>query len=53
MGFIVWLLIGLIASIWASADASDRDKSGCLVFILVFFGGPLGLIIWLLIRPEK
>jgi hypothetical protein len=53
MGAIIWLAIGLIASIWASSDASDRGKSGCLVFLLVFLGGPIGLIIWLLIRPEK
>ncbi|MCB2288299.1 hypothetical protein LGK97_00780 [Clostridium sp. CS001] len=53
MLIIIWFLIGLIASIWALSDASDRGKSGCLVFILVFFGGPIGLVIWLLIRPEK
>ena len=53
MLIIIWFLIGLIASIWALSDASDRGKSGCLVFLLVFLGGPIGLIIWLLIRPEK
>lgn len=50
---LIWLLIGLVASIWALSDASDRGKSGCLVFLLVFLGGPIGLIVWLLIRPEK
>lgn len=53
MGGIIWFLIGLVCSIWAAQDASDRDKSGCLVFILVFFLGPIGLVIWLLIRPER
>lgn len=50
---IIWFLIGLVSSIWAASDAADRGKSGCLVFILVFFLGPIGLIIWLLIRPER
>ena len=50
---IIWFIVGLICSIWASMDAADRGKSGCLVFILVFLTGPVGLIIWLLIRPGK
>jgi cbb3-type cytochrome oxidase subunit 3 len=48
---IIWFLIVLICSIWAAIDASNREKSACLVFLLVFFLGPIGLIIWLLIRP--
>jgi hypothetical protein len=50
---IIWLVIGFIACIWAASDASDRGKSGCLVFLLILLGGPIGFIIWLLIRPEK
>lgn len=50
---IIWFLIWLFCSIWAVTDASERGKSGCLVFILVFVLGPIGLIIWLLIRPEE
>lgn len=50
---IIWFLFGFICSIWAAMDAVDRGKSGCLVFILVFLLGPIGLVIWLLIRPEK
>jgi hypothetical protein len=53
MGAILWFLIVFCCCIWAAMDASARDKSGCLVFILVLFLGPIGLIIWLLIRPEK
>ena len=53
MGAIIWFLIGLVCSIWATIDASNRGKSGCLVFLLVFLLGPIGLIIWLLIRPEE
>lgn len=49
----IWFLIGLIASIWAASDAENRGKSGCLVFLLVFLLGPVGIILWLLIRPEE
>ncbi len=39
--------------IWAYGDAEKRGKSGCLVALLVFLlAFPVGLIIWLIIRPE-
>jgi predicted membrane metal-binding protein len=34
------------------ADARRRGKSPLLVTLLVFFFFPLGLILWLLSRPE-
>ncbi|NUM53893.1 MAG: hypothetical protein HUU46_09645 [Candidatus Hydrogenedentes bacterium] len=38
--------------IWAFSDAQQRGKSGCLVALLVLLlVWPVGLIIWLLIRP--
>ena len=46
------LYIGSI--IWAYSDAEKRGKSGCLVALLVFLATwPVGLIIWLLIRPHE
>lgn len=37
---------------WAYQDAEKRGKSGCLVSLLVLLATwPVGLIIWLLIRP--
>lgn len=37
---------------WAYRDAEQRGKSGCLVALLVFLlTWPVGLIIWILIRP--
>ena len=53
MPAIIWILICFICCIWAANDASNRGKSGCLVFLLVFLTGPVGLIIWLLIRPNE
>ena len=52
MGFI-WFLIWLVCGIWGAVDASSREKSGCLVLLLILILGPVGLIIWLLIRPER
>jgi Na+/proline symporter len=44
------LFIGSI--FWAYQDAEKRGKPGCLVALLVFLATwPVGLIIWLLIRP--
>jgi hypothetical protein len=47
------LAIYIYSIIWAYGDAENRGKSGCLVALLVFLvTWPVGLIIWLLIRPE-
>ena len=46
-GLYIWSII------WAYGDAESRGKSGCLVALLVFLlTWPVGLIIWMLIRPE-
>ena len=42
----IWSLV------WAVSDAEKRGKSGCLVALMVLLlPWPVGLIIWLLIRP--
>ncbi|HSM56514.1 MAG TPA: hypothetical protein VK879_10205 [Candidatus Sulfomarinibacteraceae bacterium] len=47
------LAVFIWSVIWAYNDAEKRGKSGCLVALLVFLlTWPVGLIIWLLIRPE-
>jgi hypothetical protein len=47
-----FLAIFLYSVFWAYNDAEKRGKSGCLVALLVFLlTWPVGLIIWLLIRP--
>ena len=46
--------IYVLTVIWAFSDAKQRGKSGCLVAILVaFVSWPVGLIIWLVARPDK
>ena len=57
LGLLFSLLIFVIyigSVIWAFADAQNRGKSGCLVALLVLLlVWPVGLIIWLLIRPSR
>jgi hypothetical protein len=46
------LLATLFYSIWACArDARRRGKSALLVAALIILFFPIGLIIWLLVRP--
>jgi hypothetical protein len=46
------LAVFVYSIVWAYNDAEKRGKSGCLVALLVFLlTWPVGLIIWLLIRP--
>ena len=51
---LVFVIVFLWSVIWAYNDAERRGKSGCLVALLVFLlSWPVGLIIWLVFRPEE
>jgi hypothetical protein len=51
---LAFLAVFIYSIVWAYGDAERRGKSGCLVALLVFLlTWPVGLIIWLLIRPEE
>jgi len=39
--------------VWVMFDAERRDRSGCLLGLLVAATGPFGLLIWLVARPTK
>lgn len=42
----IWSLV------WVYGDAERRGKSGCLVvLVILFFGWPLSLLLWLVFRP--
>jgi len=46
-------IVYLWSIVWAYGDAEYRGKSGCLVALLVMLlSWPIGLIIWLVFRPE-
>jgi hypothetical protein len=45
-------IIGLLIGIWVYKDAEKRGKSGVLWLLVVWFVPfPIGLIIWLIVRP--
>jgi len=46
VGILGWMLLV------CAADARRRGKSPLLVTLLVFVSFPLGLLLWLLFRPE-
>ena len=47
----VFIIIWIYMLYWVYKDAKRRGKSGGLWFIIVFFLGIIGLIIWLIVRP--
>ncbi len=46
-------IIGILIAIWVYKDAEKRGKSGIVWFLVVFFLGIIGLIIWLVVRPKE
>lgn len=56
IGMIIGLVILIIyiwSIVWAYRDAERRGKPGWLVAIVVaFLAWPLGLLVWLLVRPS-
>lgn len=46
--FVVWIFL----AIWVYKDAKKRDENAILWLLIVFFLGIIGLIIWLVIRPD-
>ena len=49
---IIWFIIGILIAIWVYKDAEKRGSSGILWLIIVLITGIIGLIIWLVIRPQ-
>ena len=58
---IAWLLatlyLGLFFTwiwslVWAFGDAGKRGKPGCLVGLMVGGFWPMGVVIWLVFRPD-
>lgn len=51
LGLVV-LILYIWSIVWAYRDAERRGKPGWLVAIVVaFLAWPLGLLVWLLVRP--
>lgn len=50
---LVMFALYIVSIFWAFGDAERRGKSGCLVALIVaFLSWPLGLLLWVVLRPE-
>ncbi len=52
---LIWLLpliISLVIGYWMYKDAEKRNENGVLWFIIGFFLSIIGLIIWIVVRPD-
>jgi len=50
LGLLAWVYSG----VWAYVDARNRGKPPLFVALLVMFvAWPLGIVIWIVLRPEK
>ena len=38
---------------WGVGDSQKRGQTGCFFLIMFAFLGPLGVLVWLLVRPAK
>jgi len=50
---LILLAFWIWAVIWVYRDAEERKGMGCLIAILVVLTGPIGLLLWVLLRPER
>lgn len=50
---IVWIIISILLCIWVYKDAEARGESAVLWLIVVLITGIIGLIVWLVVRPDK
>lgn len=49
--YLIFLIIWFAVGLWAKGDAESRGKNGVSWFLIVFFLGLIGLLIWLATRP--
>lgn len=54
VGFLIfWFVIGILLCVWVYNDAESRRMNGGLWLIIVLISGPVGLIVYLIVRGEK
>lgn len=49
---VIFFIIAIFIAVWVYKDAEKRGKSGALWLIIVLITGIIGLIVWLLVRPD-
>jgi hypothetical protein len=50
---ILFLAISVLLAIWVYNDAKARGENGAIWVLILLVGKLVGLIIWLVVRPEK
>jgi hypothetical protein len=50
VGAIVFFIIGLLLAIWVYKDAKKRDMNAAVWLLIVLLTGPIGCIIYLVVR---
>lgn len=49
--FLIYTALWVAALLWVYRDAERRGRVGCFVTLMVMFFFPLGLLLWLILRP--
>lgn len=50
---IFWLIIAVLLCVWVYRDAKTRGENAALWLIIVLIAGIIGLIVWLIVRPNR
>lgn len=50
---ITWFVVAILLCVWVYKDAKARGEEGALWLIIVLIAGIIGLIIWLIVRPDE
>jgi hypothetical protein len=53
VGLAAFVVLWVANVIWAFRDARSRGRSGVLVALLVMWSFPIGMLLWMLFRPER
>jgi len=49
---LLFLIVHIYCVVWAYRDAERRGKPGTLVALMVFVAPLLGVLLWIIFRPE-
>lgn len=50
---VIAIIIAIAIGVWMYRDAERRGENGALWLIIGLIGGIIGLIIWLIVRPDE
>lgn len=53
MIILIQVVTFILAASWLNSDVKARGKSGMLALLLLFILGPVFIVVWLFLRPDK